>query len=111
MTVIPKIAEMREKVAAIQAQREHEATVEKCRIMSEVIAKMRAAASLSIIKAADRGEYMTGLSFKDHFSDVEQATVLFCLKKVAEELIAEGYKVRVNTNCHISIMWKLEEKQ
>ncbi len=110
MTFFPDIKEMRAKVSAEHARQEKEVREEKCRVMSETISFMRDTISTAINKAAEKGHYTTGLAYKDHFSQIELPTVLFCLKKVAEELHAEGYQVKVSTDCKITVSWKWEEE-
>ena len=106
----PKIAEMRQKALEVRAKQDEAERIEKCKRMSETMDVMRERISSVITDAATKGFYKTGVVFHDNF-DLEKSTVLFCLKKIAEELIHEGYKVHLDTNCKITVMWNWEESK
>ena len=107
----PKIAEMRQKTMEVRAKQDEAERIEKCRRMSETMDIMRRDISAVIEKTADKGYYKAGVDFHDGFFDLEKPTILFCLKKVAEELTHEGYRVRLDTNCKITVMWDWEESK
>lgn len=106
----PKIAEMRQKTLEVCAKQDEAERIEKCRRMSETMDIMRRDISLAIEKTANKGYYKTSVDFHKDFFDLEKSTILFCLKKVAEELHAEGYTVKLDTNCKITVSWKWEEE-
>ena len=110
MNVFPKIAEMRAQVAAAKADQERKIREEKCRMMSATISELCEIVSKQIQSWAAQGYYSTSVTATKYFPAMEKDTLLFCLKKVSAMLHTEGYTVKLDTNCKITVSWKWEEE-